>query len=184
MADTAEVTLDSKQWDNLLKKVRARYKDIEQRKQWGGLASAIVFRDIMDHFRKEEGPDGKWADWSHSYMQAIAGLVAFRYSKALKRVIAITDDDFLSKNKPPRKPGKKLQVTGNLRTSFTPSSWRAQREGLMFFNKAKTSSGFPYAYAHDTGGPKLPQRKFMWLSKKGMNSLARQTVRWLSGDNV
>jgi phage gpG-like protein len=179
MADTVQIQFDYKAWDSLLSKVKSKWRDVKTRKEFGGVISATVFQDIMEHFDEEKGPDGAWTNWSRSYMQAIAGLVAFRRING--RTVPITDDKFLAKNKPPRKPGKKLQATGRLRQSFKPQSWRATGQGILFFNNAKTKSGFPYAAHHDDGpsGWDGKPRKFMWMSDKGMNNMAERVAAWL-----
>lgn len=154
MADQAEFEFDDKQWQAILKKLNTKWKDIQNRKEFGGITSAIVFEDIMDHFSKEQGPDGKWDSWSESY------------DKHLKKI--------------GRGGNKILQFSGKLRQTFTPTSWRSNQEGILFFNNAKTRTGFAYAEAHDEGGPKLPKRSFMWFSKNGMTKLVEQTLKWLS----
>src|SRR5574343_917853 len=56
-------------------------------------ASAVMYKDVLNHFEREEGPDGKWERWA-------GGL-----------------------NERPTKRGgsKMLQDTGRLRLSITPS---------------------------------------------------------------
>lgn len=179
MAEQSEIQFNYEAWDKLLSGVRAKWKKVENRKEFGGIIAATVFQNIMKHFEEEMGPDGPWEKWSKSYMQSIAGLVAFR--RVQGRTIAITDDKFLSKNKPPRKPGKKLQASGRLRNSFKPRSWRAENVGIVFFNKAQTKDGFPYAAHHDKGPSAAngKPRTFMFLDKEGMENLADRVAKWL-----
>ena len=123
--------------------------------------SGPIFRDVMDHFAKQEGPDNPWqakdgGKWSKSYT-------------AWMRNIG-------------RAGNKQLQFSGNLRKSLLPqamkNSWRRTSDGILWFNQAKTASGFPYAYAHNEGGPVLPQRKFMWISDTAVKTVADIVSKW------
>ncbi len=183
-SEFASLEFDLKPWDRALNTIFNRWKSIQQRdKQFSAIVGATVYADVMDHFKNEQGSKGKWPDWSSSYSAAIAGRVAFRTIRG--RVVAL--DEYTIHEwgiKPPRKPGKKLQDSGKLRQSFTPNKWRKSNDGLMFYNNAKVKSGFPYAAAHDIGGPKLPQRQFMWLSVQGMRKMVTSIERWLAwGDS-
>lgn len=150
------------------------------------LLAIHFFKDVIAHFRAEAGPDGPWKKWSRSYLNSIAGLVAFRRIRG--RVVPITSDKFLTKNKPPRKPGKKLQDTGFLRQSNQPgflnsvSGARRHPKGALFFNNARTRSGFPYAFAHNEGGPVLPKRQFMWLSDRAIARIGRETMKFIEDE--
>ncbi len=152
MSDEAQVTFDSSAWEDLLKQVDKKWKAVYARREFAELISIIVYGDIISHFDAEMGPKSKWTAWSKAYSEHMSKI---------------------------GKSGNKLlQDTGRLRNSFTPSNWRAQNDGLMFYNNAKVK-GFPYAKAHDEGGKKLPQRKFMWLSQPGMNRIITVTQNWL-----
>jgi len=138
----------------LLTDLADRLAQIEDgNRKYGGLLSANVFRDIMDHFEQQEGSEGKWKQWSFWYTQQ------------------------MEKN---GKGGNKiLQDTGRLRQSFKPQNWRSVKNGYLWFNNAQTKSGFPYAAAHDEGGERLPKRDFMWLSDNTMEEIAVQTLLFL-----
>lgn len=125
-------------------------------KGFGMALSAVVFRDIMDHFESEKGPDGAWSPWS-----------AF-YADHMQRI---------------GKGGNKiLQDSGHLRQAFQPTNYRASSDGITWFNPAKTKKGFPYAFAHDEGGPKLPARTFMWLSEDASEKIAQVTLDFVLGE--
>jgi phage gpG-like protein len=150
----AEIYFESEQWDQILSRLKKKYQQIENRKEFGGIISSAVFENVMDHFDKEVGSSGPWPSWSKSY------------------------EDHLKKIG--RSGNKKLQFSGKLRQSFTPKNWRAKPEGILFYNNAKVKgSGFPYAAAHDEGGKQLPQREFMWLSAVGIKKLVDLTLKWL-----
>lgn len=118
------------------------------------LLSAIVFKDVIDHFEEEQGPgQRRWKGWSKSYRRML--------------------------EKQNRLPKKILQTTGHLKQSFKPTSFRRMKNGILWYNNAKTNKGFPYAAAHDTGGPKLPRRRFMYLSKKASDEIAKQSLKYM-----
>lgn len=152
--DRAELTFDSKEWEDALKKISTKWSEIQKRKEFGGIIYSVVYEDIMDHFEKETGPNGSWASWSDSYE---------------KHLVKIG-----------RRGNKKLQFSGRLRQTITPTSWRPRTEGILFYNNAKTKGGYPYARGHDEGDEKLPQRNFMWLSRSGVSKLVEITLKWLS----
>lgn len=137
-----------------LKDIIDRTTDIEEKdKKIIGIISSVVFQDVIDHFEKESGPNGKWKSWSEKY-------AAFM-------------------NKIGRGGNKILQDTGRLRGSFQPTNYRIDGDSLVWYNPAKTSKGFPYAYAHDVGGEKLPPREFMWLSAKALGKIEDQILKYV-----
>lgn len=151
---SAEVEFKDEGVQALLEGLGSRLDKIQDgHKKYGTLLSANVFRDIMDHFEKEEGSTGKWQHWS------------FWYALQMERA--------------GRGGNKILQDTGRLRQSFKPQNWRSVKDGYLWFNNAKTKSGFPYAAAHDEGGERLPKRDFMWLSDNTMEEIAVQTLLFL-----
>lgn len=158
MADSAiDLQFDSKQAEAFLKRLKRNQEAIEKKDQaFVDTISIFVFQDIINHFEKEQGPKGKWKAWSKVYAEHMEAL---------------------------GKGGNKiLQDSGRLRQSFTPGQWRARPAGIEWYNPAKTKKGFPYAAAHDEGGGRLPQRKFMWLGSGAMEKIAKATVAFLAGD--
>lgn len=140
--------------------------------------AALVFEDIDKHFLDEEGPDGKWAPWSKSYLETIQGKAFYR--RVGGKTIRFDTAGMKKKPpKPPRSMGKILQATGRLRGNFKPTQWRASSGGILWFNDAKTRKGFSYAGAHDVGGDKLPARPFMWLSDKAIEKIEDQTLAYV-----
>lgn len=159
MADQAiELKFDSKKAEQFFADLNKRLGIVnDAEEKFVNILSAIVFQDIMSHFEKERGSKGPWKPWSKMYADHMAMI---------------------------GKGGNKiLQDTGRLRQSFTPGQWRSHPAGIEWYNPAKTSSGFPYAYAHNEGGPKLPKRDFMWLSKTALDKMAKATVAFLAGEN-
>jgi phage gpG-like protein len=173
----AEFKIDDKEMLDFLNGLNERCKELRDsaNRKVTGVLSVIAFRDIMDHFSKQEGSEGPWKQWSDSYRKTVEGKMAFRKFRSGGPTIPFNldmmSDAQKSHFKPPRKPGNILQATGRLRNSFKPSNVRSSIEGIVWFNNAKTKSGFPYAQAHDDGGETLPKRDFMWLSEKAFDDM-------------
>lgn len=147
-----EAQLDSKEFDKFLFAIKTRFENKGQAyKTLASIAYARVYKDVIDHFRAEEGPDGPWAAWSKAYAAHME-----RIGKGGNKI---------------------LQNTGRLRQSFNVAS-KQSSEGVTFSNPARTSSGFPYGQAHDEGGKKLPQRKFMWISDDAMEDISQSFLSW------
>ena len=151
----AEFVFEDEEIRSFFKNLHANLKGIRNgQNKFVGLMSSVVFRDVMEHFENEEGESGPWQAWSKVYQKHM--------------------------NKIGRSGNKKLQFTGRLRNSFQPGKVRKKADGLEWFNNAKTKgTSFPYAQAHDEGGPQLPQREFMWLSEKGAERLSQQMLNFL-----
>lgn len=155
----AEFVFDDEDSRKMLQKIIDNLAGIKNGDQkFQGLMGAVVFRDIMDHFSDEAGESGAWPSWSKSYQT---------YMERIGRG-----------------GNKKLQFTGRLRQSFVPTNVRKLSEGYLWFDNAKTAKGFPYAQAHDEGGPKLPQRQFMWLSDKGAENLCQQMLAFALDEGI
>jgi hypothetical protein len=175
-----EAVLDDKVVRDFIKNLDKKTKDIKNGKnEYVGLLSAIVFSDVMKHFEAESGPTGKWKQWSQSYQDVIAGKAFFRYVNG--RRIRFETKDMKKKDipKPPRKPGQILQATGRMKNAFKPTNWKKNSSGILWYNNAKTKSGFSYAFAHNEGGDILPQREFMWLSGKAMDRISEETLKFM-----
>jgi hypothetical protein len=135
-----EISFDDKEVQRFLSDLRKSAANPEKIEPLLAAFSSIVFADVIDHFKMEKGEAGAWKAWSKAYERHM------------------------------RRAGfggnKKLQFSGRMRQNFKPENRRISPQSISWFNNAKTKSGFPYAFAHNTGGPKLPQRDFMWLSKQ------------------
>jgi len=174
----AEIEFKSNEVQKWLKSLSKNTKQVKEKtKKYASVLAAIVYKDIIQHFDKEEGSKGKWQEWSSSYQLAIAGIVFFRTIGGQKRMFF--SEDFKNPPKPPRADGKILQDKGKLRQGFKPTSFRTGKEGITWFNDAKTKSGFPYAFAHNEGGPILPKRDFMWISDKALDEVEEQTLKFI-----
>jgi phage gpG-like protein len=154
MAEVGYAEFEDKEVQKFLRGMEKNLKEIKDgKKKYQGILSAIVYADVIRHFEKEEGSDGKWDPWSDIYKQRMQET---------------------------GKGGNKiLQDSGRMRNTFMPTKVRSTGSGLMWYNNAQTKSGFPYAYAHDEGGSKLPKRDFMWLSQDAMDNIAQQTLNFI-----
>jgi len=148
-----EIVFNDKKARAFIKQISKNVKTITAlEKAWVKTISPRVFRDVMDHFSKQSGENRRWKPWSKNYQ------------KHMQKI---------------GKGGNKiLQDSGRLRQSFKPTNVRKQRQGLVWFNNAKTKTGFPYAAAHDLGGSTLPQREFMWLSDKAFQDVSKITAKF------
>jgi hypothetical protein len=150
----SSVQFDNKRVQRFLKGLSKNTEDIKKRKKaYVGGISAFVFRDVMRHFERELGPDGRWQSWSKSYKEHMA-----KRGKAGNKI---------------------LQDTGRMRQSFKPTNNRSTDQGIEWFNNATTKEGFAYAYAHNEGVGKLPERRFMWLSDRALNRITRFTLEFM-----
>lgn len=154
MADQAEIVLEDERVRELLAELTGKVDKITERdKAVVGLLSAIVYRDVIRHFEREEGPDGRWKAWSASYTKFMSSI-----GRSNNRI---------------------LQFSGRLRSAFAPTNIKTSADGITWFNNAKTSNGFPYAAAHDEGGGRLPQRQFMWLSDEALSDIEDEIIKFL-----
>lgn len=154
MADVA--VFDSKRAEKFFKDIEKNVKRATSMHRTFVTALApIVFQDVINHFEKTMGSQGRWDKWSDLYRK---------------------------RQKKTGKGGNKiLQDSGRLRNSFMPTNWRLDKNSVMWFNPAKTKTGFAYAAAHDQGWAPLPKRDFMWLSRKAISRLASVSAAYMIG---
>lgn len=145
-------TIQARKLRNWLLGKEKKVKEVKTHdRKFIGTVSAIVFKDVMDHFEKEAGPNGRWDSWSNSYQKKM-------------------DRRGFGGN-------LILQFNGRLRNSFQPTNFRKAPDGIVWFNPAKTKSGFPYAFHHDEGrSSRNGPRQFMWLSDKAMDHIGKATL--------
>jgi len=144
--------------DKFLSKIEYNYKDVEGfGKGFVRILKLAIYKDIVEHFEKEQASGGgKWKPHSEAYAKKFSSL---GYQQILQR-------------------------SGHLKGGFLLNNYRLKPGSFIWFNRAKTKKGFPYAYAHNEGGPKLPRRDFMWLSRSGMRNIEDQVVRMLQGEKI
>ena len=155
-----ETVFEDKEVVDFFKSMKTRLAWIKNgERKFVGLLSAIVFKDVQAHFKNQEDPEGPWADWSPSYEAHLKSIGRFKRQRM-------------------------LQFSGRLRQNFKPTDVRNTGQDLTWFNDAQTQSGFPYAYAHNKGGPQLPQREFMWLSDAAAEDMSKQTLQFMLDEGV
>lgn len=149
----AEFSFDGTAVHSVIKDIAHNMAKIKEfRKEYTGLLAAIVFRDVVKHFEEEKGPKGSWEPWSDVYR---------------KRLEMIGRDG-----------NKILQFNGRLRQTFKPTNFKTMADAIYWFNNAKTKGGYPYAWGHDEGDGKLPQREFMYLSGEAMEDIIDNTLKF------
>lgn len=181
---SAEIVFENKEIKDFILSLSRRLKTIKDGgKKYIGLLSAIVYKDVMNHFDEEKGSAGPWPEWSLSYAMTVNGRGAFRRFKG-RTVFLDPYQMELYNIKPPRKPGKKLQDKGRLRNSFTPTKVKVTPNAITWFNKAVTKGGYPYAWAHNEGDGNIPKRDFMWASDTAQESIAEKTLQFMIDEGV
>jgi hypothetical protein len=102
MAETY-AEFDNKEVNAFLKNLDKKLKGVKDgHKKYVGLLSAIVYKDVMAHFEKEEGSKGPWEKWSSFYKDKM-------------------DEQGKGGN-------KILQDTGKLRNNFKPQNYKIIKE--------------------------------------------------------
>lgn len=149
-----QVVVNDRKMRKLLKQISDRVGNIvDPSNAISSIFGTIVFQDIMDHFNRQSGPNGRWKPWSEIYARDMS-----RRGKGGNRI---------------------LQDTGRLRQGVTPGNVRRSSRGLIWYNPVRTRHGFPYAVAHDEGGRKLPQREFMWLSGRALQKITQASLDYI-----
>lgn len=164
MAD-AVIEFQDAGWRDFFKKTGARLAEaapILKR-----LYGTIGFRDIMAHFKKEEGPDGKWKPRSQFTQE--------RY-EAIRRGDAKPDPGVSRGAYSPT--NKLLQLTGTMRSSVMPGNARRldARSIIAWANDPKSGQ---HDRGKESGFPRIPARPFMWLSNTAKRDVANAAARYM-----
>jgi len=155
-----EASFDDKEVKKFFKNLDKKLSEVKDgKKKYVGLLSAIVYGDVMDHFEQEKGEKGAWPAWSSIYAEHMK-----RRGDANGKILQ-------------RSPAR-------LKQNFKPESYKIKSKGFNWFNDAKTKSNFPYAWGHNEGDGKLPQRDFMWLSDKAMEKASVQTLQFMLEEGI
>jgi len=159
--------IDIRPWMSYLSGIQGRIKD--KFKLLKVAFTTYGFADIIDHFEKERGQDGKWVQRAESTQHRYERIGSGDW----KPPVGIARSAFNPTN-------KLLSLTGNLRQSLLTSNVRPRGDGLEFFANAE------YSGVHDEGSPKknIPQREFMWLSDNAMEKMALLIVNLAESGEV
>ena len=145
----ATFQFEDKQWQSFLKKINTKWKDIKHRKKFSDLVTIVAFKDIIEHFKEQKGPSGKWKQRKEPYKSWIE-----------------------AKGK-----GNILQVSGDLRGSLElgEGKTRSNSEGIMLFTKVKYAAkhdqgldGMPkrqFMWLSPKGMKSLVDQTLKWLSE-------------------
>jgi|3_EtaG_2_1085321.scaffolds.fasta_scaffold38935_3 phage virion morphogenesis protein len=131
------------------KRLRKMRENATNKNPLTGKVAIVMHKDVMDHFKRETGPDIRW--------QALRLSTVKRRRKGSQEI---------------------LQDTGRLRAS------------IMLKNTKTTASVFTnlkYAKIHNEGGRtphgvKIPQRKFLWISKDAMKLIGKMVGKFHIGE--
>jgi len=141
-----------------LKQARERFNSMQERaknpKRGIEKVAILAWKDVIAHFRAEEGPDGKWEP--------------------------LTDTTFKSRRKGKRKKNPKiLQDSGLLRLS---NRWKVIDNGTTakVFNNTKYAKYHDSNEPRKGSPPILPHRKFMWLSPKLELKFAQMLLEYIA----
>lgn len=106
----ADAIFEDKRVNKFLSQVIANTKSATtHQRKYVDLIAVHVFQDIIDHFKKEQGPEGKWKAWSKIYREHLQ-----RIGKAGNKI---------------------LQDTGRLRQGVQATNYEARRDGIAWYNR-------------------------------------------------
>ena len=167
-----EIKLNDKPWRDKLAQVGNRPRMMRFLKV---LAQLVAFKEVIQHFKQQKGPEGSWPQRSESTER--------RYREIYE-----------GKRVPPPgyqrgmfKPGGALLVlSGQLSRAFSLSNIRGDQDSVTIFNPTE------YAAQHDEGGDPLglgragnvPQRKFMWISQSGVGLMAKGLAEKMASEEA
>lgn len=151
MAGKAVLEFEDREWKAFIVKLGAGSKRLQE---FAAEAYKVAgYRDIIEHFRKEEGPKGLWPE------RADATQIAYA-----KKGWA---------------GNKLLQATGNLRQSVLPTNVEnVGRDAILVYANAP----YGRVHDEGSPGRGLPQREFMWISGPGMEKMAMIVLELLAGE--
>ena len=153
MADFA-IFADDRNAQAWLRRLQRKVSEVKGGKAaFAALCSAVVFKDVIEHFDEERGSEGKWAKWSAAYTKHMNSI---------------------------GKGGNKiLQDTGKMRNALTPiragRGYKNVSDGILWFNKVG------YSGRHDRGEGQT-KRDFMWLGKAALEDIEKVTLAFILDD--
>lgn len=167
----ATITLESSGWDAFLRTLSSNMKPT---KLLRAAFNTVGFKDVVQHFKDETGPNAKWPLRKPS--------TDARYDKIANGKRRDGSPYAVPKGLPRnafKSSNNLLQLTGSLRGTILPGNVEDVNETtIMFF------SNTPYSRSHDEGNPKnnLPARSFMWLSDQAQETMAEVVLdQWTKG---
>lgn len=144
------VTIKDRQVRKYLNTVTDRFGNIDKKsRQYVGILSAIVLRDVIDHFEEEKDPKRRWQDWSKNYR---------------KRMVKIGKGGNMI-----------LQDTGRLKGGWQPTNYRTSRDGILWFNPVHYAN----THDQGDRNRNIPRREFSWISDTAVRQMETQTIKYL-----
>lgn len=175
-----EIKLEDSKWRLFLDGLRDKSR---LRRGLKTVARIVMYKEAIQHFKDESGPQEKWRPRSRATQAAYARMHSGRTTKASRlrdgtekqagSPYAISRGASRAQFNP---TNKLLQMTGHMRKAFSPNYVREIDAGVVLFNAAEYS-GF-----HDEGTDRLPQREFMWLSEGGIDLAGKMMLEFMKGE--
>ena len=161
----SQVTLElnTSEWDTLIRQLSANVKKSQRFLKTA--AGIYGFQDIIQHFRDESGPDGRWAPRSAVTQERYAMI----NSGQIKPPRGVAAGAFNPTN-------KLLQLTGTLRQSLLPTNKGIENHGS---DSVRIFSNVVYSRRHNEGGDGVPKREFMWLSDGAQEKMVNAIIQMI-----
>jgi phage gpG-like protein len=148
VGENVQISIDTTEWDEFLRGLVNGLKSTAPYLQAAYMT--LGFKNIIEHFEREEGPDGSWPRRAASTQEMYAAIESGR-------------------RKPPKggragsySPSNKiLQLTGRTRGSILPGGNNVRQAGP---HAVMVLAGTEYSGPLDEGTGRMPARPFMWLS--------------------
>ena len=162
-----EMKLDATGWGNFIKRATQILSSSDSLLK---RAFLVVWpKEAASHFDREEGWEGKWAEWKASTRaQRIGHEIRTASAKGIAR----------ARKANIRPGGKLLQVSGRLRTETVLEPIMTHIPGGM-----KVESPTPYSGFLDEGTSKMVARPFMWLGDDAQETMSKVFAEAL-GDSL
>lgn len=148
------VRFESREWDNFIRHIDEKVK--EPTKLLRSVMFTWGFKDLDEHFRNEQGPDGRWQPRKESTNRAYDQLGG-KY----------------------RSSNKILQLSGDLRKSVLPGGAQVSDKGRYAI---AVVSDPDYGGRHNEGSRGMPKREFMWLSDNAVDRMAETILTLVTGN--
>jgi hypothetical protein len=159
---------DDHEIKDYLRKLQDRLEAVKGgAKEFLGILDAVVFRDVIEHFDNQAGPDGPWAARKEPYRSFIEG-------EGYTNILQVTGRL--------RNAGRRRNADLNVGASLGVRGKPPTRPGKVMNEFIQWINPVPYARAHDEGTDTLPKREFMWLSKEAVENISAQTLAFILDD--
>ena len=142
-------------------------KKLDKPERFFSDAKNILRREITDHFRKEEGPSGKWKELSQSTIRQKGSSGILKDSGHLKQSLLSSGKH--TSNYAVVGTNVKYGPIHNFGGSIPDRHISPKQAKALSWITAGGSRAF--SKGHTVSGFNMPERKFLWLSRKGGDKL-------------